>query len=213
MAENNNSKDNDSSDNSEFGLDEEQNKLFDADFSLLDEERSLNFGDSGEASDISALKAENADLKNKYLRALADFENFKKRTVKDRSDLLKYQGEKILLDMLEIVDNLEYALQYADNNSGVESDPVKLKEGLVLIHKRFLETLSKWEVRPQSALGSEFDPAKCSAISRVPAPGVQAGIVLNELKKAYFYKDKLLRVGEVVVAGESPEGAGTDRQA
>jgi molecular chaperone GrpE len=183
--------------NDDENADEEIN-LPDADFSELDEEVRQ------ESGDIEKLRAESEELKDKYIRALAEFENYKKRALKEMADLRKYQGEKILYDMLEIIDNLELAQQYA------EADPSKVKEGLDLIHKRFKDTLAKWDVKGESALEKEFDPAKHSAISKVPIEGKKAGTVVNELKKAYFYKDKLLRPGEVVVAEEFKQPEETD---
>lgn len=184
--------------------------LTDADFSNLDANQMKGsnvldmFADnaSGDIAklqeEIKALRAENDENKDKYLRSLAEFENFKKRSLKERSELIKYQGEKVLFDVLEVVDNLELALQHAD----AERD--KIISGVEMIYKRLIDTLAKWDVKGESAMGKEFDPAKHSAISKVPSPDAKQGIVINELKKAYFYKDKLLRVGEVVVSDGSP---------
>ena len=145
------------------------------------------------------LKQENAATQDKYLRSLADFEIYQKRVVKERSDLLKYQGEKILLDMVDVLDDLERALEHS------EADPAHLKSGVELIHKNFLNVLDKWGVKGESALGKVFDPVKQNALGKVPTEDVEAGVVVNELKKAYFYKDRLLRAGEVIVAEEKPQ--------
>lgn len=169
--------------------------LVDADFSALE----------GGSAEIAKLAAEAEENKNRYLRALADLENYKRRALKERSDLIKYQGEKLVFDILEIVDNLELALQHSDAN------PEKLKEGVELIYKRFKEILNKWEIRDESGLGREFDPSRFSAISKVPSADVAPGTVINELKKAYFYKDKLLRVGEVVVSGAVGQEQASDQ--
>ena len=143
---------------------------------------------------LDASKLEANDYKDRYVRALAEFDNYKKRALKERSDLLKYQGEKIFLDILEVVDNLELALTYES------SDPDKLKAGLELVYKRFIEILNRWEVRGESGLGKEFNPNIHSAISKINKEGAKPGSVIEELKRTYFYKDKLLRFGEVVVA-------------
>ena len=125
---------------------------------------------------------------------LADFDNFKKRTLKERSDLIKYQGEKVFVDIVEVLDDLERAIEFSG------ADPEKLKSGLELIRKNFVERLGKWEVRSESAIGADFDPTKHAAISQIASEGAKVGAVIGELKKAYFYKDKLLRPAEVVVA-------------
>lgn len=137
-----------------------------------------------------------ADMKDRYLRLMADFENFKKRALKEQSELLKYQGERVVVDLLEVLDNLELALAH----SSAEYD--KLKQGLEMVHRMFVERLGRWEIRGESSVGREFDPHRHSAISRVPGNSAKPGTVVGELKKPYFYKDKLIRVGEVVVAAE-----------
>lgn len=150
-------------------------------------------GDESTAGDAK-LRDENNDLRDKYLRTLAEFDNYKKRTLKERADLLKYQGERIFVDLLPIVDTFELALQHAD------AQPEKLKEGVLLIYRMLAELLGKWEVRAESTVGKKFDPMTSAAISKVPADNVPPQTVISELKKPYSYKDKLIRFGEVVVA-------------
>lgn len=140
----------------------------------------------------AALEQQLAEAKDRHLRLMADFENFKRRALKEQSELLKYQGEKIVVDLLEVLDNLELALSHSS------SDPTSLKTGLEMVHKLFVEKLGRWEIRGESGMGSQFDPQKHAAISRVP--GAEQNVIVGELKKPYFYKDKLIRVGEVVVS-------------
>ena len=140
----------------------------------------------------AALEQQLAEARDRHLRLMADFENFKKRALKEQSELLKYQGEKIVVDLLEVLDNLELALSHSS------SDPASLKTGLEMVHKLFVEKLGRWEIRGESGIGSQFDPQKHAAISRVP--GEEQNVIVGELKKPYFYKDKLIRVGEVVVS-------------
>lgn len=172
----------------------------DADFSKLEEgAEAASTGATGD--EISALKAEVADHKDRYLRALADLENYKKRALKERSELIKYQGERIIGDFLEVLDTLELAVAHG------ESDPAKVQEGIKLIHKMFVDTLGRWEVRADPAMGIEFDPVKHKAISRLVVADAKPGTVVGELKKTYFYKDKLLRPGEVVVSAPPSDEA------
>jgi molecular chaperone GrpE len=186
---------------SEFQDDAAELAKRDADFSRLDDKVAQEElrGRLAEAEQSAA------EHKDRYLRALADLENTKKRAIKDRADLLKYQGERIFAELLQVVDNMELALQHADAN------PESLKDGVQLIHKMLLDMLSKWEVRAESALGKEFDPNRHSALSKMPTAEHPSGTVLSEFRKAYFYKDKLLRPAEVVVAtapeGEAPDAA------
>lgn len=153
-------------------------------------------GGQGQAAGESHIEHELAEMKDRYLRLMADFENFKKRALKEQSELLKYQGERVVVDLLEVLDNLELALTY----SSAEYD--KLKQGLEMVHRIFIERLGRWEIRGESTVGQDFDPHKHSAISRVPGNSAKPGTIVGELKKPYFYKDKLIRVGEVVVAAE-----------
>jgi molecular chaperone GrpE len=151
-------------------------------------------------AETASLVKDLAEMRDRYVRLMADFENFKKRALKEQSELLKYQGERVIVDLLEVLDNLELALNHSS------ADAEKLKTGLEMIKKMFVERLGKWDVRGESGVGAAFDPQRHSAISRVPSAEAKPGTIVGELKKAYFYKDKLIRPGEVVVAAE-PEGA------
>lgn len=151
--------------------------------------------------ELEKLKKELSATHDKYLRSLADFENFKRRAQKERSELLKYQGEQIILDLVRVIDDFDLAMQFA-NGQDQGSDPAKFKAGIELIYKGFCEVLNKWEIRAESSVGKAFDPVKHLAISRIFDPSSSPGTVVSELKKAFFYKDKMIRVGEVVVAAE-----------
>ena len=140
------------------------------------------------------LKAELEDYKDKYLRALAETDNVRKRALKEKSDLLKYQGEQIFRDILDITDDLDRALEHK------ESPVEQLRQGLEMIQKKLVTVLGKWEVRSEVAIGKDFDPTRHEALSRVPAADAKPGTVINEFRRAYMYKDKLLRTAQVVVA-------------
>lgn len=161
---------------------------------LKDESNQPLNGEQEHADELTQLAKELAETKDRYIRLMADFENFKKRALKEQSELLKYQGERLVVDLLEVLDNLELALSHSS------AEYQQLKTGLEMIHKMFIERLGKWEIRGEPTMGTEFDPKKHSAISRVPGNSAKPGTIVGELKKPYFYKDKLIRVGEVVVA-------------
>jgi molecular chaperone GrpE len=150
-----------------------------------------------EAAQAASVEEQLRESNEKYLRCLAEFDNFRKRALKERSDLLKYQGERIFQDLLEVVDNFDLAVNHQ------HCDLDQMRQGLSLIHQMFQSFLTKWEVKGISAVGQSFDPNCQNAISTAPAAdGLQPGQVVAELKKAFFYKDKLLRPGEVIVAVE-----------
>jgi molecular chaperone GrpE len=169
----------------------------DADFSKAEEQEDANTAAPlSDAELIESLQAELAETRDKYLRALADTDNIRKRAVKERSELLKYQGERLIIDMLDVIDDFELAM----GQSGTDID--KFKAGIELIHKRLLSIFEKWEIKGEVGVGQPFDPAKHDAISRVAAPAAAPGSVVSELKRAFFYKDRLLRPAVVVVAAE-----------
>lgn len=170
-----------------------------ADAYLIDEEEGVARGAREKPEMVEELKAEAKENFDKYLRALADLENFKKRSVKERSDIVKYSGENIVRDLLEIVDNFERALQQKTGSTE------EILTGIRLIYERFLAILNGYSIRAESAVGLPFDPSKHDALSTVKTGEKPAGTVIDELKKAYFYKDKLLRPGQVVVAAQPDE--------
>ena len=142
------------------------------------------------------LEQEAKENKEKYLMALADMENFKKRISKERADYLKYQGEAILSDIIEVLDNLDRALESANQESATEES---LKEGVKMIHKQFVDVLSKWGVKSEDSVGKEFDPQKHEALSKAPSQDAKENEIISEFKKLYYYKDKILRHAQVVV--------------
>jgi molecular chaperone GrpE len=149
--------------------------------------------------ELVRLRGEVDEAQERYIRLLAEFENFRRRTQRERSDLVKYQGEQIVVDLLEVIDNVERAMTFAQGDSD------QFRGGVELIFRNFQGVLEKWGVRLESGVGKEFDPKIQSALSTMPTADSAPGTVVGELKKAAFFKDKLIRVGEVVVAGELTE--------
>lgn len=152
-----------------------------------------------EATVLERLRAELEEARERHIRLLAEFENFRRRTQRERTDLIKYQGEQIVIDLMDVIDNMERAMTFA------QGDSEQFRGGVELIFRTFQSLLEKWGVRLESGMGKEFDPAFQSALSTMPSAEVEPGTVVGELKKAAFYKDKLIRVGEVVVAGPVQE--------
>lgn len=173
----------------------------DVDLSVLDCADEDNIRAEAPSELVGELQAEVAETQQNYLRALADLENFKKRSIRERSEMLKYQGERVFIDIVEILDDLDLALDH----SKAEGNASEFLEGIELIQKKFLDVLTKWNVKGVSAVGEPFDPNMHNALSSVPSDEMAPGHVLKELKKAYFYKDKLIRQGEVVVSAAPAE--------
>jgi molecular chaperone GrpE len=151
-----------------------------------------NDGGADKLSLLETLSKENYD---KYLRAVAELENFKRRAQKERSDLLKYNGENLARDLLEVLDNLERAIIASESSSGEE-----FVSGVKMICEQFLQIFDRHGIRSETALGGQFDPAKHEALASVPTEEKEPNSVIDEYRKAYFFKDRLLRPGQVVVA-------------
>ena len=137
-----------------------------------------------------------AEMKEKYLRLYADFENFRRRTAKEKLDLLNNGHAELLKAILPIVDDFERAMQSFET----ADDLVALKEGVELIYTKFTKTLEAKGLRPMEAKGHVFDADLHESVTQFPAPTDDLkGKVVDEIEKGYFLHDKVLRYAKVVV--------------
>ena len=159
--------------------------------------------DRGYEQDRSA--AELQDMNNKYLRLYAEFENYKKRVIKDKEELIKYGNESLLYDLLPVVDSLEMALQHAadDVASG-------LVQGVELTLKEMRRSLEKYGLIPIEAEGKPFDPAVHHAMAHLERDDVVENIVVEEYRKGYMFRDKVLRASLVAVSKRHEGSEQTD---
>jgi molecular chaperone GrpE len=127
----------------------------------------------------------------------AEFENYKRRSQRDQSDTLRFANEKILKELLPTIDNLERALQCAQEQS---TNIDALLQGVQLTHKQFIDTLSKFGVTQISSVGEVFDPAKHQAVANVESATIPEQHVLEEYQKGYFLHERILRPAMVTVA-------------
>ncbi|MCA1960574.1 MAG: nucleotide exchange factor GrpE, partial [Desulfomonile sp.] len=134
--------------------------------------------------------------RDRWVRSVADLENYKKRALHEKTRLLKYQHEDLLKDLLPVLDNLERALGHSEN-SHVSAAFV---EGIGMIAQMLRGVFDRYGVTPVKAVGEPFDPAVHEALSQVPSPGVEPNTVVEELEKGYLYKDRLLRPAKVVIS-------------
>ncbi|MEN0058565.1 MAG: nucleotide exchange factor GrpE [Bdellovibrio sp.] len=135
-------------------------------------------------------------FKNDYLYLRAEFENYKRNAIKERSDLIKYGGERFIRDLLEIVDNFERALQ-------TQVTPETLgtfKQGVEMTAQEMKSLLQKYSVTEVPSQGAPFDPAVHEALGSEPTDQVQPGHVFRVFKNPYKFHDKIIRTGQVVVA-------------
>ena len=148
---------------------------------------------------LAALVAERDETKDRMLRIAADFENWKKRAQKELTDKVNEARERVLKDMLEVIDNLERAVAMQTGGNGGVDGPAVLK-GVDLVLRLFKQKLERYEVRPFEATGQPFDPRVHEAISKVPHPEIPAGSVAAELQKGYRVGERLLRPALVSVS-------------
>lgn len=134
-----------------------------------------------------------AEEHERYVRAVADLENYKKRSAREREELQKFAVERLVKDLLPAVDNLERALAAAPPN-----DP--LSSGVRLVLRQIEEAFARHEVRPRSALGELFDPSLHEALLNVEAPDRPPGTVVAEQGRAWLLRGRLLRPAMVAVA-------------
>ena len=149
------------------------------------------------------LEAKIQEAKNnydRYVRQVAEAENFKKRNARERDDAIRFANEALLRDLLPIIDNLERAIAHAAGSSNGSS----LVEGVEMVLKAFLDVLNKFGVCQISAAGQPFDPAKHEAMAQVATDEHEPNIVIDELHKGYMFRDRLLRPTLVSVA-KAPE--------
>jgi len=158
---------------------------------------------------ISSMEEQLKEERDRYLRAVAELENFRKRATKERSELLKYAGENLARDLLEVVDNLELAAAQKP-----EAGAEEVIKGVGIVLEQFVNILKKHQITFGSYQGRPFDPSVNDALALVPSSDYVAGTVIQELKKAYFFKEKLLRPGQVVVsAAHEPAAVSSQAQA
>jgi molecular chaperone GrpE len=148
---------------------------------------------------MAALAAERDEIKDRMLRVAADFENWKKRARKEQTDAVAEARERVLKDMLEVVDYLERAVGMQTAGNGAVDGPAVLK-GVDLVLRLLKQKLERYEVRPFDAAGQPFDPRVHEAISRVEHEQVPAGSVAAELQKGYRVGERLLRPAMVSVS-------------
>lgn len=146
--------------------------------------------------EIDELKQKNEELKDKHMRLFADFDNYKKRVAKEKTDIQKNASEDLVKELLPVIDDFERALETADNADDVDS----VKEGTRLIYQKMMKTLSNKGLEPMESKGHEFDPEYQEAVTEIPAPSDdQKGKVIDEIEKGYYLNDKILRFAKVVV--------------
>jgi molecular chaperone GrpE len=147
-------------------------------------------------SEINKLKSELDEIKDKYLRLLAEFDNYKKRTTKERLDLISNASKETLVAMLPIADDFDRAKKASEAENSTE----QFSEGVTLVYNKFFNIIESKGVRVMESTGQPFDAEQHEAITEIPAftPDM-VGKVIDTVEKGYYLNDKIIRYAKVVV--------------
>lgn len=165
----------------------------------------------GAKSELDAVlkktQEESKQLKERWLRAAADLENYRKRAAREREEVVQFGNERLLKEFLPVLDDLDRSLDAVTTTS---ADNTVLLEGLRMVSKKFLATLEKHGVSTFTVLGESFDPTRHEAVQQIYSGEVPAGAVATELRRGYLLNGRLLRPAMVAVSlgPEGEQGAG-----
>lgn len=152
---------------------------------------------SNEVSEEEKLTAEVQELKDKYLRLYSEFENYRRRTSKERLDLIKTASQDLMAEIIPVVDDFERAFKASDN----ELDATKVRDGNQLVFQKFEKILENKGLKCMEGLvGEPFDPETQEAITQIPSPSKDMkGKVIDVVEKGYTLGDKVVRYAKVVI--------------
>ena len=142
------------------------------------------------------LEKELQETKDKYLRLVAEFDNYKKRISRERLELIQTANKEVIISLLDVLDDCDRAARQMETNNDIET----LKEGITLVFNKLKNTLYAQGLREMESLHAEFDTDLHDAITEVPAPSEDLkGKVLDNVQKGYYLNDKIIRHAKVVV--------------
>jgi molecular chaperone GrpE len=148
-------------------------------------------------NEVEKLKAELQEMKDKYLRLVAEFENFRKRTARESLELRQTAGKEVISSLLEVLDDTDRA----EKQLQTETDGTAVKEGVMLVFNKLRNILQSRGLKPMQSIGQEFNPDLHEAVAEIPAPSEEMkGKIIDEVQKGYYLNDKIIRFAKVVVA-------------
>ncbi len=152
------------------------------------------------AARASELERQVEEMRNRYLRALADMDNARKRARQQIAEAELRGAEDVLRDMLTVVDNLERALETTRLADDAPAEARAVYDGVKLIYRQVLDLLARWDVKPIEAVGQQFDISRHEAVAQVAVPpDGEEGVVVEETQKGYMHGGRVLRASKVVV--------------
>ena len=179
-----------SAENSETNsFDEDDQQIQDESLSIPDEKVQLE-------AKIAELEAVNIEMNDKYLRLSAEFDNYRKRTLRERMELTKTAAESVMLSILPVTDDFERAMHSIEQGMDFEAT----KEGILLIYNKFKEFNKQNGITEIEADGKDFDTDLHEALTKIPAPSEDLkGKIIDVIQKGYYLNDKVIRFAKVVV--------------
>ncbi|MDP3260830.1 MAG: nucleotide exchange factor GrpE [Thermodesulfovibrionales bacterium] len=151
------------------------------------------------------LEEELGQEKDRYLRLYAEFDNYKKRVARDREELIKYGNESLLYELLPVIDNLEMAMKHSSNDTASATGGGGLAQGVEITLKEFLRVIDKFGLSPIDASGKMFDPSLHHAMTQIERDDIDENMVVEEFRKGYMLREKVLRPSLVAVSKKSAE--------
>lgn len=149
-----------------------------------------------EESVVDKLESEVKEQKDKYLRLMAEFDNFRRRTAKERLELMQTAGKEVVVALLDVLDDCDRAEKQLNSSDNIATQ----KEGILLVFNKLRSTLQSKGVKPMESINTDFDVEKHEAIAEIPAPTPELqGKVLDEVVKGYYMNDNIVRFAKVVV--------------
>jgi molecular chaperone GrpE len=149
-----------------------------------------------EITGLEKLQQEAGEWKDKYIRLVAEFDNFRKRSAKERIELIQTAGKDVIVSLLDVMDDCERAQKQIETSDDVAAN----KEGVLLVFNKLRSVLQSRGLKAMESVDKEFNPDLHEAITEVPAPsGKLKGKVIDEVQKGYYLNDKIIRFAKVVV--------------
>lgn len=163
----------------------------------LENDSETNHKEEKSLDELSKVNAELGEMKDKYLRLYAEFDNYRKRSIREREDLIKLAAQDTIKNILPTLDDLERAIKHTKPNSENNDSII---EGIQLIHDKLFKTLEQQGLKAMDSDHQAFDPDLHEALTKVPAPTEEMkGKVIETIEKGYYLKDKIIRYAKVVV--------------
>ena len=151
---------------------------------------------------VERLQAELEEQKDKYVRLFAEFDNYKRRTSKERVELIQTAGRELMTALLDVLDDCDRAEKQVNKSD----DLTQIREGVQLVFHKLRQTLTAKGLKPMESIHTEFDVEKHEAITEIPAPTPDlANKVIDEVQKGYYLNDKIIRFAKVVVGKGASE--------